>query len=175
VNPASEPVDSAGVSRQRGTIYIGLGTNLGDRVGNLHAAIAAMPPAVIVLRQSKIYETTPWGFHDQPDFLNQVIKARTNLAPLDLLHYLKDIEKRLGRKETFRYGPRLIDLDILFYDDLILELPELSIPHPHMAERAFVLAPLAEIIPNFRDPLSGKRLVDLLHGVNVEGVRLYSG
>jgi len=102
---------------QKHLVYIALGTNLGDRYGNLLAAIQALAPEVVVLHTSAVYVTPPWGVLDQPDFLNQVIQAETKLFPFDLLYLLKRVEKNLGRVETVRYGPRLIDLDILFFDD----------------------------------------------------------
>ena len=144
------------------TIYLSLGTNLGDRAANLQAAIVMLSPAVHVLAQSPIYETAPWGYEDQPDFLNQVIEAETELGPPDLLAHLKNIETELGRQPTFRYGPRLIDLDILFYDDLVLETPELTIPHPQFHKRTFVLAPLADLAPALRHPVLGKTVCEFL-------------
>ncbi len=152
------------------TIYLGLGTNQGDRLTNLLAARAAFTPAssalapsVRLLQASPIYETEPWGFLDQPAFLNQVVKAETGLPPLDLLVYLKELEVQLGRLPNFRYGPRLIDIDILLYDDLVLSLPGLEIPHPRLAERAFVLAPLADLAPDLRYPRNGRHLPDRRH------------
>jgi len=154
------------------TIYLGLGSNLGDRPANLAAAEAALGPAVQLLRTSSTYETEPWGYSDQPAFLNQVVQAETGLAPLDLLAYLKQIETSLGRQPSFHYGPRLIDLDILLYGDQVIDLPGLSIPHPHLAERAFVLVPLAELAPTLRHPLSGKTITELLKEIDPSGVRL---
>ena len=152
-------------------IYLGLGTNLGDRPANLLAATAALLPQVRVLRLSKVYETEPWGYHDQPAFLNQVIEAETELPPLELLAYLKQIEFSLGRQPSFQYGPRLIDLDILFYGDQVVELPGLTIPHPHLAERAFVLVPLAELAPNLRHPSSGRTVLEMVKAVGSSGVK----
>ena len=128
--------------------YLALGTNLGDRFANLQAAIHALPAAVRVLDQSPVYETLPWGLTDQPAFLNMVIRGETRLPPLELLKNLKDLETRLGRTPTVRWGPRLIDIDILFYDELVLNTPELTLPHPHLHERAFVLVPLADLDPD---------------------------
>ncbi len=155
-------------------IYIALGTNLGDRLANMMAATAAMPPAVRVLAQSPVYQTAPWGHTDQPEFLNQVIRAETDLSPLQLLVFLKQIEVALGRMPTFRYGPRLIDLDILFYGDLVLETPDLAIPHPHLAERAFVLVPLADLAPQLHHPVLGKTVREMLEEVDTSPVNLFA-
>lgn len=156
-------------------IYLGLGANLGDRMANLQAARDALQPPVAVLRNSKVYETSPWGFVDQPSFLNQVIEAQTTLSPYRLLHHLKSIERRLGRTTTFRYGPRLIDLDILFFGNQILDLGGLLIPHPRLAERAFVLVPLAELAPELVHPQNGQSIRQLLSHVDTSGVEIFHG
>jgi 2-amino-4-hydroxy-6-hydroxymethyldihydropteridine diphosphokinase len=129
-----------------------------------------LPPDVIVLAESKIYATPPWGYADQPAFLNMAVKAETNLAPADLLIYLKGLEARLGRTQTFRYGPRQIDIDILFYDDLILNTPELVIPHPHLHERAFVLVPLADLAPDLVHPVLHRTIRELLADSDRAGI-----
>lgn len=156
------------------TVTIGLGSNLGDRLANLQAAIAGLPPEIRLLRASPVYETPPWGFSDQPAFLNQVIQAATDLDPQAVLGKLKRLEVELGRKTTFRYGPRLIDLDILLYGNLVLEMPGLKIPHPHLAERAFVLVPLADLDPELRHPLLGETMETLLERVDRQGIHRYS-
>lgn len=156
------------------SIYIALGSNLGDRLNNLHSAEMALPPAVHVLRGSPVYETPPWGYLDQEDFLNQVLQAETYLTPEELLAYLKRIEARLGRKRSVKNGPRLIDLDILFYDDLIREGPKLTIPHPGIGDRAFVLVPLADLAPDLHHPKSGQTIHELLQKVDQRGIRKYS-
>jgi 2-amino-4-hydroxy-6-hydroxymethyldihydropteridine diphosphokinase len=120
--------------------------------------------------RSSIYETPPWGVLDQPAFLNQVVKGKTYLKPEALLAALKRLEKHMGRQPTVRYGPRLIDLDILFFDDLVLEAPGLTIPHPGLAERAFVLAPLADLAPELIHPVLGKTVRELLEKVNCSDI-----
>jgi 2-amino-4-hydroxy-6-hydroxymethyldihydropteridine diphosphokinase len=155
------------------TIFLSLGSNLGDRLNNLQDAIRSLPPKVQPLSQSRIYETDPWGYTDQPAFLNLVIKANTELAPKKLLVFLKKMEVVLGREETFRYGPRVIDLDILFYDDLVLDSPDLTIPHPRLTERAFVLIPLAELAPDLVHPVIKKTIRQLKTSISTTGIRIF--
>lgn len=151
-------------------VYIALGTNLGDRRANLRTAIRSLPTAVTVIDESPIYETPPWGYEDQPAFLNMVVKAETNLEPESLLIYLKHIEAELGREKSIRWGPRLIDLDILFYDNLVIESPPLVIPHPRLHERAFVLVPLADIAPDLVHPVIQRKVSDLLSGIDAQEI-----
>ncbi len=152
------------------TVYIALGTNLGERLANLESAIAALAPEVRVRAESPVYETPPWGYADQPAFLNMVVEAETDLDPGALLGHLKRLEAELGRVESFRYGPRRIDLDILFYDDLILDTPPLVIPHPRLHERAFVLVPLADLAPELVHPVLGRHISELLEDVDASGI-----
>ncbi len=154
-------------------VTLALGTNLGDRPGNLRAAIAALPPMVTVLQQSFIYETLPWGVTDQPNFLNMAIQGETLQKPQELLKNLKELETRLGRIPSIHYGPRKIDIDILFYDYLIFDSPELTLPHPRLHERAFVLIPLADLVPEQIHPLLGKTIRQLLAEVDKTGVKRY--
>ena len=156
------------------TTYIALGTNLGDRLANLRSAIESFAPELRVTRESTIYETPPWGFTDQPAFLNMVIEAETNLDPRALLVYLKKKEDELGRVKNFRNGPRLIDLDILFYDDLIMNEENLIIPHPRLHQRAFVLMPLADIAPELEHPLLEKTIIELLQDVDTSEITPFS-
>jgi 2-amino-4-hydroxy-6-hydroxymethyldihydropteridine diphosphokinase len=156
------------------TIYLGLGTNVGDRKRHLQEAIDSFFPNINCLQLSSIYETKPVGYTEQTEFLNQVVLAETDLAPLALLNQIKYIENKLGRQPTFRFGPRVIDIDILFYDDLMQETPRLTIPHPRLLERAFVLVPLAEIAPQFVHPVLKKRIIDLAGEVSRSGVKFYA-
>jgi 2-amino-4-hydroxy-6-hydroxymethyldihydropteridine diphosphokinase len=154
-------------------VYLALGTNLGDRLANLHAALHALAPEVRVRAESRVYETPPWGFTDQPAFLNMAVKAETSLDPASLLKRLKQIEVEVGREPSFRYGPRRIDLDILFYDDLALKTETLTIPHPRLHERAFVLVPLVDLAPGLIHPVLGKSVADLLSALDQSGIELY--
>ena len=154
-------------------IFLSLGSNLGDRESNLEKALSSLSPHVNVVNQSSIYETEPWGFLDQPNFLNQVLEGETNLSPLELIDYVKGIEKEIGRKPGRRFGPRLVDIDILFYGDQIISKDGLSIPHKRMTERAFVLIPLNEIAPDLLIPGSSQTIKDLVSGLDPAGVVLY--
>jgi len=152
-------------------VYIALGSNLGDRSANLAKAREMLGNDIRVLKCSSIYQTAPWGYSEQDDFYNQVLECETELSPMRLLRRLKRVERGMGRKKTFRNGPRVIDLDILFYHNLILETRRLVIPHPGIHERAFVLVPLAEICPGLVHPVFGKNMAELLAMVDQTGVR----
>ena len=154
-------------------VYLALGTNLGDRPANLRAAVKAFSPQINVIAESKVYETPPWGYEDQPTFLNMAVKCETNLEPESLLKCLKQLEVQLGREQSFRWGPRLIDIDILFYDDLILKSESLTIPHPRLHERAFVLVPLTDIASDFIHPVLKKTIKELSVGVNIDDIHPY--
>jgi len=144
--------------------YIGRGSNLGDREANLRNAafLAASLPRVSVLLKSSIAETDPVGYRDQPRFLNQVILIETTLSPPDLLAALKRCEVELGREKSFPKGPRSIDMDILLYDDLILNTEELTIPHPEIRNRRFVMDHLVELNPGLKDPVTKIRYREML-------------
>jgi 2-amino-4-hydroxy-6-hydroxymethyldihydropteridine diphosphokinase len=142
-------------------VYLAIGTNLGDRRANLAAAFRSLPPEVEVLAWSRLYETEPAYVLEQPNFLNMAIKARTGLSPAELLAYLKRLEEEIGREKTIRYGPREIDIDIVFYDDLVMSLPDLQLPHPRLAERAFVLRPVADIGPEISHPILQRTVAEL--------------
>ena len=154
-------------------VYLGLGSNLGDRMANLKVAINNLTPQLQVRDQSSIYETPPVGYTDQPEFLNQVVKAESYEKPEPLLAHLKRLEIVLGRKTSIPNGPRLIDIDILFYDDLVLNSPSLVIPHPRLAERGFVLMPLNEIASELVHPVLNETISQLLARCDTTGIRLY--
>lgn len=134
-------------------VFISLGTNLGFKEHNLKTAIALIGQKIgIIAKVSSIYKTAPWGYHDQPEFLNQVVQVSTLLSPNRVMELLLEIEERMGRKRTFKNASRIIDLDILFFDDAILKTKNLIIPHPFISERKFILIPLLEIAPDLTHP-----------------------
>jgi 2-amino-4-hydroxy-6-hydroxymethyldihydropteridine diphosphokinase len=152
-------------------VYLGLGTNLGEREQNLATALARLQERLRLVAVSSLYETAPWGITDQPPFLNAAVAAETDLSPAELLTFVKGVEREMGRQPSGRWGPRLIDKDKQQYGDLVLQTPDLVIPHPRLAERAFVLAPLAEIAPDAVHPVYQQTLQALLARVGREGVR----
>jgi GTP cyclohydrolase-4 len=157
-------------------VAIGLGSNLGDRQGNLTRAIERLRKVIHIQRVSPVYETVPVGYAQQPDFLNCACVGRTDLGPRELRAALGTIERQVGRAASFPMGPRTIDLDILLYDDLVMREPELTIPHPRMTERAFALAPLRDIAPDAVEPISGRTIRDLAAAADSSGVhRLHGG
>ena len=151
--------------------YLSLGSNLGQREENLRQAVAHIETVMAVTAVSAVYETPPWGVTDQPDFLNICLAGAADLPPRPLFTALKAIETRMGRQPTYRWGPRLIDIDLLFYGDWIISDADLVIPHPRLAERAFVLAPLADIAPDFVHPQNHKTVSALLAELDCSGLR----
>jgi 2-amino-4-hydroxy-6-hydroxymethyldihydropteridine diphosphokinase len=143
--------------------HIGIGSNLGNREENCLRALVFLEEEGMVLRKrSALYETEPWGVKNQPGFINAAVEVETDKGPQALLDTLKKIEKTMGRTETRRWGPRVIDLDILFYDDLVIDTPDLKIPHPHLHERDFVLRPLSDIAADKIHPILHKDVEELL-------------
>lgn len=150
-------------------VFIGVGSNLGDRKKNLRLAIAKLSEIGRNLLCSHVYRTNPYGFIEQPKFLNMVIRMETDLFPEVLLSQLLHIETIMGRIRTQKWGPRVIDLDILFYDTLILKTPHLTLPHPDLHNREFVLRPLIDIDPYFIHPGFGKCIKELWENLKREG------
>ena len=149
------------------SIYLGIGSNLGDRYANIRAAVELMGKidGLKVKEISSLYETEPCGGPPQGKFLNGVVEVETQLSPRELLEKLKEIERRLGRVKTVANGPRTIDLDILLYQDLVVDEEDLKIPHPRVTQRRFALEPLAELNPDLIHPLSKKKVSQLLREV----------
>jgi 2-amino-4-hydroxy-6-hydroxymethyldihydropteridine diphosphokinase len=158
------------------TAYLALGSNLGDREANLRQALECFASAgVQVLRRSSLYETEPQEMREQPWFLNQVVEIGTALSPLELLARVKAIERELGRERVVAKGPRTIDIDILFYEGAILGTTELQIPHPRLAERRFVLEPMAELAPDLRHPATGRTVSEMLAAIEGQIVKRFTG
>jgi 2-amino-4-hydroxy-6-hydroxymethyldihydropteridine diphosphokinase len=157
------------------TVYLSLGSNLGNRAGNIYGALRRLAANIRVDEISTLYETEPVGLADQPWFLNLVCRAQTNLSPEALLTLAKTTEQDMGREKTVRFGPRVIDIDILMYDNLVLSTPRLEIPHPRLHERGFVLIPLGEVAPHLIHPVLQKSVSELRERANtLEEVRPYS-
>ena len=154
------------------TAYLALGSNIGDREANLRDAVRRMESEGIrVVARSSLYETVPQELLDQPSFLNAVVEVETDLFPMQLLARVQQIERAMGRRRVTPKGPRNIDIDILFYGRAVIGTAELEVPHPRIAQRRFVLEPLAEIAPDFRHPVTGKTAGEMLAGLGPQGVR----
>jgi len=154
-------------------VYLGLGTNLGNRVENMNRAIEGLAEQIKVLNVSPMYETAAWGVEEQPDFLNLCLAGETNLGAWGLLRFVKDLEITLGREETVRWGPRLIDIDILLFGDLMIDEQGMTIPHKGIPARATVLVPLADIAPDLIHPLADVTIAEMLTKVDTSGVWPY--
>lgn len=152
------------------TVWLGLGTNLGDRGDNLTRALSAIRDLAEIEAISTVYRSEPVGYRDQPDFWNLVVRVETPLTPAELLAATQEIERRLGRRPSFRNAPRPIDIDLLLYDDEVIDSPELTIPHPRLTERAFVLRPLAELDHDLRHPVTGESIRDHLAAGGLERI-----
>lgn len=154
------------------TAYLALGSNIGDREANLREALRRLEAEDLrVTRKSSLYETAPRDILDQPWFLNAVVEIETALFPMQLLARIRKVESEMGRRRVTPKGPRNIDIDILFYGRTVIATPDLEVPHPRIAERAFVLEPLAEIAPDFRHPVTGKTPQEMLAALAPQGVR----
>ena len=152
-------------------VYLSLGTNMGDRLENLREALFLVDEGVRVDSVSSVYETEPWGFEDQDRFLNIALSGETDLSPVELLDFTQSIERAMKRVKTVRYGPRVIDVDILLYEGVAMDTERLTIPHPRMSERAFVLVPLREIAMD--DVIPGESISGLLDKIGNEGVTCF--
>ncbi len=149
------------------TAYIGIGSNLGERQKNCEQAVEFLQhKGITVKRRSSLYETKPWGVENQPSFLNMAIEIETDLSPGELLKLLKNIEAEIGREKSYHWGPRIIDLDILLYDDIVVNEDSLIIPHPYIHRRDFVLRPLYEIAPDIKHPVLKLSIKELLRNLN---------
>lgn len=155
-------------------ILMSLGTNVGQRRQNLRRAVRGLQEQIALTAVSPVYETEPWGLTDQPDFLNLCLAGYTTTPPKALLSFCKNLEDEIGREPTVRWGPRLIDIDLLFYDDLVLQEGKLTIPHPRIDGRAFVLIPLADIAPDFVHPQTGETIAQMATAVDPSTVRQLS-
>ena len=149
------------VNMQENKVYIGLGSNLGDRKKLLKEALHEIEEFASIENQSKVIETDPVGYTEQPKFLNMVAEIKTPLTPLQLIFRLQEIEHKMGRTREIKNGPRTIDLDILLFGDKVINQPNLKIPHPQMHKRKFVMIPLNEIAPNTNHPTLNQSIKEL--------------
>lgn len=144
------------------TIFLALGSNVGEQEAQMDAATQLLSPKVVDIQRASFYRSKPMGVIDQPDFVNTALKGRTSLSPTELLEFVKGIEQQIGRVYRYRWGPREIDIDIIFYDDLVIKSANLEIPHARAHERDFVLRPIADLDPTFIHPVFDKKVGELL-------------
>ena len=155
-------------------VFLGIGGNLGDRRATMRRAVAEIRAVVDDVRMSSLYETAAWGVTDQPSFLNAVVRGSTELSPLELLDAMQAIENQLGRVRTLHWGPRTIDIDILLYGSDVIDEPRLKVPHPYMAQRGFVLRPLADLAAGLTLP-DGSLVGELLTTIDQDDLRQIEG
>ncbi|WP_297453462.1 2-amino-4-hydroxy-6-hydroxymethyldihydropteridine diphosphokinase [Persephonella sp.] len=151
-------------------IFLALGSNIGNRQENINQAIRFLSKEITDIKRAPIYESKAVGYEDQPDFLNTVISGYTDLSPEELLNFVKKVEKQTGRIKRFRWGPREIDIDIIFYGNLVIEKDNLIIPHPRIQERDFVLKPLCDLEPEFIHPVLKKTVLELLNNLKEKSI-----
>lgn len=158
-------------------VFIAIGSNLGDREGNLREAVrlAGSGGGLSVVKVSSFYGSEPWGVPDQGEFVNAVMEVHTRLGPRELLRYIKGIESGMGRKPAARWGPRVIDLDMIFYGERVIKEEGLEVPHPRAHERAFVITPLAEIAPDVTHPVLKRTVSEISAGLGSPGLRRIRG
>lgn len=144
------------------TVFLALGSNVGESKQLIKKAVELLKSSVQDIIEAPLYTSKAYGVTEQPDFFNTALRGETSLTPLELLEFVKHIEAEVGRVKRFRWGPREIDIDIIFYDDLVVDAPQLTIPHPGLRERDFVLRPICDIDPAYIDPISGKSVRELL-------------
>lgn len=148
------------------TVYLALGSNIGDSRANIDQAVRLLGSAVQQIKQAPLYTSKAVGYTDQPDFLNTAISGHTDLDPKTILEFIGKAERQVGRTASFRWGPREIDIDIIFYGDQVLKTDNLTIPHPSFRERDFVLQPLKDLDPALKDPVSGQTVQQLLNKID---------
>ncbi len=154
-------------------VYFSIGTNVGKRIENLLNAVRGLRNIIQNINISYVYETEPWGYQEQDSFLNVCLSGTTDLQPEDLLKKIKSLEREIGRDETFKWGPRKIDIDLLFYEDQIIDLEELKVPHQEIEERAFVLIPFMDINPQFVHPILKRNIEELASEIDSDGVKKF--
>lgn len=151
-------------------IFLGLGSNIGDKIGNIKKAIFFLKKHIIDIQVAPFYVSKAVGYENQEDFINTVLKGYTVLTPLELLDFTKTVEREVGRIYRFHWGPREIDIDILFFDDLVIDMESIKIPHPKLHERDFVLVPLKDLDENFIHPIFNKTIKELTKNLKMKSI-----